>query len=142
MQAYVYIQSEPQLWTVGFWRDMGQGEPSRFEAESDHPDPEIAAARVRYLNGGGGLEAAPPGLYRDPVAVGFASCPDSPRATPYVLCDDGSFWVGIWEDPTVVPGTIEEWQEDQPIPGSKRANELAIASVAPDPDAPYAGGEI
>lgn len=44
---YVYIQSEPQLWTVGFYDPSGEWHP-----ESDHGTREDAAARVRYLNGG------------------------------------------------------------------------------------------
>lgn len=45
--AYVYIHSEPGLWTVGFYRPTGH-----WEAESDHESAELAAARVAYLNGG------------------------------------------------------------------------------------------
>lgn len=44
---YVYIRSEPGLWTVGFYLPDGKWEP-----ESDHDSPEKAAARVRHLNGG------------------------------------------------------------------------------------------
>jgi hypothetical protein len=44
---YVYIQSEPGLYTVGFYRPDGKWEP-----ESDHESAEEAARRVRYLNGG------------------------------------------------------------------------------------------
>jgi len=44
---YVYIQSEPGLWTVGFYDPSGQWIP-----ESDHTSREEAAERVRYLNGG------------------------------------------------------------------------------------------
>ena len=44
---YVYIHSEPGLWTVGFYRPDG-----RWEAESDHDSTDSAAARVHYLNGG------------------------------------------------------------------------------------------
>ena len=44
---YVYIQSEPELWTVGFYRPDGTWEP-----ESDHGSPEEAEERVHYLNGG------------------------------------------------------------------------------------------
>jgi hypothetical protein len=44
---YVYIRSEPQLWTVGFYKPDGA-----FEPESDWPDKKAAAARVHYLNGG------------------------------------------------------------------------------------------
>ena len=44
---YVYIQSEPGLWTVGFYDPNGKWEP-----ESDHPSKETAAIRVSFLNGG------------------------------------------------------------------------------------------
>lgn len=43
---YVYIRSEPGLYTVGFYKPNGQWEP-----ESDHNSPEIAAQRVSWLNG-------------------------------------------------------------------------------------------
>ena len=44
---YVYIRSEPGLWTVGFYKPDGS-----FEPESDHESTDAAAARVHYLNGG------------------------------------------------------------------------------------------
>lgn len=44
--AYVYIKSEPQLWTVGFYNPDGSWEP-----ESDHGTTEEAAKRVSFLNG-------------------------------------------------------------------------------------------
>ncbi len=44
---YVYIRSEPGLWTVGFYRPDG-----RWEPESDHDSTDSAARRVRWLNGG------------------------------------------------------------------------------------------
>ena len=44
---YVYIQSEPELWTVGHYSPAGKWIP-----ESDHATPEKAAERVHYLNGG------------------------------------------------------------------------------------------
>lgn len=43
---YVYIQSEPHLWTVGFYDPDGKWHP-----ESDHSSSDEAAARVAYLNG-------------------------------------------------------------------------------------------
>ncbi len=46
-QSYVYIRSEPQLWTVGFYRPDG-----RFEPASDHVKRDDAAKMVHYLNGG------------------------------------------------------------------------------------------
>ena len=44
---YVYIKSEPGLWTVGFYRPDGKWEP-----ESDHSSPDAAGQRVHFLNGG------------------------------------------------------------------------------------------
>jgi hypothetical protein len=44
---YVYIRSESQLWTVGFYNPDGEWIP-----ESDWDSPEDAAKRVNYLNGG------------------------------------------------------------------------------------------
>jgi len=44
---YVYLQSEPNLWTVGFYDPHGEWMP-----ESDHDTSEDAAARCHYLNGG------------------------------------------------------------------------------------------
>jgi hypothetical protein len=43
---YVYIRSEPGLWTVGFYDPTGKWFP-----ESDWNTPEEAAERVHYLNG-------------------------------------------------------------------------------------------
>ncbi|GAI69606.1 unnamed protein product [marine sediment metagenome] len=45
--AYVYIRTEPGVWTVGFYEPHGE-----WVAESDHSSKEDAAARVHYLNGG------------------------------------------------------------------------------------------
>lgn len=44
---YVYIRSEPGLWTVGHYDPSGGWNP-----ESDHDNTEAAAARCHYLNGG------------------------------------------------------------------------------------------
>ena len=50
---YVYIRSEPGLWTVGFYDPDGEWIP-----ESDWGSAEEAAERVHYLNGGiGGADA-------------------------------------------------------------------------------------
>ena len=43
---WVYIQSEPELWTVGFYDPNGKWHP-----ESDHRTAEEADARVAWLNG-------------------------------------------------------------------------------------------
>ena len=45
---YVYIRSERELWTVGFYSPDGTWNP-----ESDHTDHEKAAQRVAWLNGSG-----------------------------------------------------------------------------------------
>lgn len=50
--SYVYIRSEPQLWTTGFYRPDG-----KWESESDHASPEAAAKRCHWLNGGADLGA-------------------------------------------------------------------------------------
>jgi hypothetical protein len=47
MTNYVYLKSEPGLWTVGFYKPGGG-----WEAESDHDSRESAAERVHWLNGG------------------------------------------------------------------------------------------
>lgn len=43
---YVYILSEPGLYTVGFYDPSG-----RWHPDSDHNDRDKAAERVAYLNG-------------------------------------------------------------------------------------------
>ena len=44
---YVYIQSEPHLWTTGFYAPDGTWHP-----DSDHSTTEEAATRAHWLNGG------------------------------------------------------------------------------------------
>jgi hypothetical protein len=43
---WVYVRSEPGLWTVGFFDPDG-----RWHSDSDHSEREDAAARVAFLNG-------------------------------------------------------------------------------------------
>lgn len=43
---YVYIESEHNLWTVGFYDPKGNWHP-----ESDHDTKESAGNRVHFLNG-------------------------------------------------------------------------------------------
>jgi hypothetical protein len=45
--GYVYIQTESNLWTVGFYIPSGE-----WISESDHSRKEEAAERVHWLNGG------------------------------------------------------------------------------------------
>jgi len=47
---WVYINSEPELWTVGFYSPDGKWHP-----DSDWGTREEAAARAHYLNGGGSM---------------------------------------------------------------------------------------
>jgi hypothetical protein len=44
---YVYVNSEPGLWTVGFYAPNGKWFP-----DSDQSSRDEAAQRVHYLNGG------------------------------------------------------------------------------------------
>jgi hypothetical protein len=48
---WVYWQSQPQLWTVGYYDPQGDRVP-----ESDHDSSEAAANRVHWLNGGSAEE--------------------------------------------------------------------------------------
>lgn len=50
--TYVYIRSEPGLWTVGFYKPDGKWEP-----ESDHDSRDDASRRVARLNGGTASDA-------------------------------------------------------------------------------------
>ena len=43
---YVYIKTEPGVWTVGYTKPNGD-----WDAESDHNSREVAASRCNYLNG-------------------------------------------------------------------------------------------
>lgn len=47
MKPYVYIKSEPNLWTVGFYDPYGN-----WISEKDYDSKQEAAERVHYLNGG------------------------------------------------------------------------------------------
>lgn len=44
---YIYIRSEPNLYTVGFYDPDGGWHP-----DNDYSNKEAAAKRVHYLNGG------------------------------------------------------------------------------------------
>ena len=47
VSTWVYLESEPGCWTVGYY------DPSdRWQPVSDHASPEEAAEKVHYLNGG------------------------------------------------------------------------------------------
>ena len=46
MSAWVYVRTEPGVWTVGFYDPDG-----RFQTDSDHHNREEAVERASYLNG-------------------------------------------------------------------------------------------
>jgi len=50
---WVYIRSEPGLWTVGFYNPNG-----KWQTDGDFDTREDAAERVHYLNGGSKYEEA------------------------------------------------------------------------------------
>lgn len=52
--AWLYVRSEPHLFTVGFYDPRGKWHP-----DSDHESRDEAAARVHYLNGGVERATAP-----------------------------------------------------------------------------------
>lgn len=62
---YCYIQSEPQLWTVGFYSPDGKWHP-----DSDHSNREEAAERVAWLNGSS-KEQKQPSCLGDVMPSGF-----------------------------------------------------------------------
>lgn len=45
--TWVYLRSEPNLYTVGFYDPDGN-----WHADTDHNSPDEAARRVHWLNGG------------------------------------------------------------------------------------------
>jgi hypothetical protein len=51
MTHYVYVRSEPQLWTTGFYKPNGDWEP-----DDDFGSPSEAGNRVAFLNGAGSIE--------------------------------------------------------------------------------------
>jgi hypothetical protein len=65
MSAYVYIKSEPHLFTVGFYDPKG-----KWHADSDHTAREEAAKRVAYLNGHSAAQSAHP-MFRTFVGNDF-----------------------------------------------------------------------
>jgi len=46
MYVYLHTESNPDLWTVGFYNPEG-----KFIPESDHSDKEEAFKRTAYING-------------------------------------------------------------------------------------------
>ncbi len=53
--TWVYIQTEPQLWTVGFYDPAG-----KWHSDSDHATKEDAARHVAWLNGAAAVKTFVP----------------------------------------------------------------------------------
>lgn len=60
MTTWVYLQSEPGLWTVGYYDPNG-----RWYADSDHGSREEAAQRVAWLNGASKVQEDDGGSYAE-----------------------------------------------------------------------------
>lgn len=68
--TWVYQQTEPSLWTVGYYKPDG-----KWESDSDWDDRDAAAERCRKLNGGNDEPTAwapEPGLIEPEPATPFA----------------------------------------------------------------------
>lgn len=60
--SYVYVKSEPGLWTVGFYKPSGE-----WVSESDHSSTEDAAQRAAWLNGAPDAAAIAQAILDSPV---------------------------------------------------------------------------
>lgn len=61
---YIYIRSDPNLYTVGFYDPSG-----KWKSESNHSDKEEAAKRVHWLNGGQEESDRPSGEFDKPSSI-------------------------------------------------------------------------
>ena len=93
-RSWVYLRSEPNLWTVGFYAPDGKWNP-----ESDYNIQEEAARRVAWLNGSGVAEALPElvKLVKDVLSVG-SIMPDNTPEKPSVIFGhpSGAEWAKIF----------------------------------------------
>lgn len=64
-QIWLYERTERRCWAVGYFDPAGQWRP-----ESDHPNPEDAASRAHWLNGGQHAVACVTALDRAAAEVG------------------------------------------------------------------------
>lgn len=104
---YVYIRSEPGLYTVGHYAPDGS-----WVAESDHEDWEAAAERVHWLNGGDRevtitkkVEAWPCCDYSTLPGICGANSPRNYSCTrglghdgPHIACGDKDHRLDTWTD--------------------------------------------
>lgn len=72
---WVYVKSESNLWTVGFYDPQGKWHP-----ESDHAYQFKTVRRVHYLNGGE-TESHPDELLRDAMIQFLDNRPDDEQGT-------------------------------------------------------------
>lgn len=90
---YVYVRSEPGLWTVGFYDPKGKWHP-----DSDHNDRAEAADRVMALNGSGTPQVVND-LYRSLLAIvdNFTKSESSfPNVPTYTEEDEETGAPGYW----------------------------------------------
>ena len=64
---YVYIQSDTDVWAVGFYDPKGI-----WISESNHESPDKAADRVNWLNGGHGKSSKEHEISREEMEQEFA----------------------------------------------------------------------
>lgn len=76
--SYVYVKSEPGLFTVGFYDPAG-----KWQSESDHDTSAAAASRVAWLNG----QAVTPEPSREPELQVWCSVCGEDHAPPE-CCDE------------------------------------------------------
>lgn len=124
---YVYIQSEPGLYTVGHY-EPGNG---KWIAESDHESRDEAAARVCELNGFGKAEApesTSPGfpalrdMFAGQALAGLLAAPTSDQ--------DGRMPLVYWSN-TAPMGQALVWNhQDIPKALARLAYEAADAMIA------------
>lgn len=98
---WVYVRSEPGLWTVGFHSPDGG-----WNTDTDHGSQEAAARRVAYLNGNLAAEAPQPRvLWRTSTRQWFAA----------FAAEEGTSFIGSGIQLDVPPGTrvvvIEDTEE-------------------------------
>lgn len=144
--SYVYIRSEPRLWTVGTYAPDGTWEP-----ESDHDSPQDAAARVTVLNGGP-APAAPvkPPTIHEAIDVLFR---DRHSLASDIIRSLGDIWAcasaaaygepaETWftDDPEFYAAHDTATCEADSPPGCDECDRLALDCECwpPDPGVPYA----
>lgn len=69
---WVYIETERNIWTVGFYDPDG-----KFKTDSDHDDREKAGERVAFLNGGPSMECKDLREFKEAVEKHWGPCDEN-----------------------------------------------------------------